>query len=70
VFKRDDGAYDPGYTQIEIPKAKKLEILRKLALFNITGSSLFPGIDGLGRSIGELLTMDSHYFGKSFSADT
>jgi hypothetical protein len=70
VFKRDDGAYDAGYTQIVIPKAKKLEILRKLALFNITGSSLFPGIDGLGRSIGELVTMDSHYFGKSFSADT
>ena len=67
AFKRDDGAYDPAYTQIVIPKAKKLEMLRKLALFNITGSSLFPGIDGLGRSIGELVTMNSHYFGNSYS---
>jgi len=66
VFKRDDGAYDPAYTQIVIPKAKKLEMLRKLALFNITGSSLFPGIDGLGRSIGELVTMSCHYFGKNY----
>jgi hypothetical protein len=48
VLRRDDGAYDPGYTQIVIPKAKKLEILRKLALFNITCSSPFPGIDGVG----------------------
>jgi hypothetical protein len=70
VLKRDDGAYDPGYTQIVIPKAKKLEIPRKLALFNIRCSSPFPGIDGVGRSIGELVAMDSHYFGERFSADT
>jgi hypothetical protein len=50
-----------------IPKSKKVELLRKLTLFNMTGSSLLPGIDGLGRSISELVTMNSDYFGNSYS---
>ena len=70
TFTRTDGAYDAAYTQIVIPKAKKPEILRKLELFNITSSSLFPGIDGLGRSIGELVMMESCYYGKHFSPDS
>jgi len=69
TFKRADGAYDAAYTQLVIPKAKKPEILRKLELFNITSSSLFPGIDGLGRSIGEFVTMESWYHGKVLSHD-
>ena len=63
TFKRSGALYDGAYTQLIIPKAKKLEMLRKLELFNITSSSLFPGIDGLGRSIGELVMMESWYHG-------
>lgn len=44
-----------------IPKEKKLEMLRKLELLNITGNSLFPGLDGLGKSIGELALMESWF---------
>jgi hypothetical protein len=42
-----------------IPRAKKPELLRKLEVVNITASSLFPGLDGLGRSTGELVAMES-----------
>ena len=42
-----------------IPKGKKQELLRKLEIMNITASSLFPGLDGLGRSTGELVAMES-----------
>lgn len=36
-----------------IPAPLKRPFLRELRLMNITGQSLFPGLDGLGRSIGE-----------------
>jgi len=42
-----------------IPRVKKPELLRKLEIMNITASSLFPGLDGLGRSTGELVAMES-----------
>jgi hypothetical protein len=37
-----------------IPSGLKLEFLRKLRAMNIAAHSLFPGIDGLGRSLGEV----------------
>ncbi|MGH8727589.1 MAG: FRG domain-containing protein [Burkholderiales bacterium] len=37
-----------------IPPNLKLEFLRKLRAMNIAAHSLFPGIDGLGRSLGEV----------------
>ena len=37
-----------------IPPELKLEFLRKLRVMNIAAHSLFPGIDGLGRSLGEV----------------
>jgi hypothetical protein len=37
-----------------IPAGLKLEFLRKLRAMNIAAHSLFPGIDGLGRSLGEM----------------
>jgi hypothetical protein len=42
-----------------IPKGKKQELLRKLEIMNITASSLFPGLDGLGRATGELVAMEA-----------
>ena len=55
---------DRAHNLLVIPKEKKAELLRKLELFNITANSLFPGIDGLGRSVGEFVAMESAYHGK------
>ena len=36
-----------------IPAELKIEFLRNLHLMNVSANSLFPGIDGLGKSINE-----------------
>jgi hypothetical protein len=43
--------------KIMIPHRSKREFLLRLREMNITGASLFPGVDGLGRSIGELISL-------------
>ena len=40
-----------------IPHQCKYELLLRLREMNITGATLFPGVDGLGRSIGELVSL-------------
>lgn len=42
-----------------IPATSKPEILLRLRRVNITAQALFPGIDGLGRSIAELVRCES-----------
>jgi len=42
-----------GLRKIVIAKALKPKIMEELYKMNITASSLFPGIDGLGKSIRE-----------------
>lgn len=55
---------DHAHGLLVIPKEQKPEMLRNLELVNMTATSLFPGIDGLGRSIGELVIMESwHHAG-------
>jgi hypothetical protein len=49
------------YSVLVIKHEQKLDFLRRLATMNITASSLFPGIDGLGRSIGEFIKVDASY---------
>ena len=44
----------PHCEKLIIPKELKPEILRQLQLMNVTSKSLFPGLDGLGRSLTEL----------------
>lgn len=44
-----------------IPHAKKREFLLRLRDMNITGSALFPGVDGLGQSVKEFVSLGSHY---------
>jgi hypothetical protein len=44
-----------------IPGNKKDEFLHHLHAMNITAQSLFPGLDGLGASIGELSRMKASY---------
>ena len=50
----DDAMPKTGYGKIIVPAGLKLTCLRQLRLANITAGSLFPGVDGLGRSIKEL----------------
>jgi hypothetical protein len=40
-----------------IPRQQKLIFLRHLAEMNITASSLFPGLDGVGRAMTELMKL-------------
>lgn len=44
-----------------IPAEKKLEFLRRLRQMNIAAHSLFPGIDGLGRSLAEAARLGSTF---------
>ena len=45
---------EQGYGKIVVPAGLKLKCLRQLRLANITAGSLFPAVDGLGRSIKEM----------------
>lgn len=45
--------------KVEIPAALKPDILRKLRAMNVTASLLFPGVDGLGKSVAELLYIEA-----------
>ena len=40
-----------------IPKSQKNEFLSRLQMMNITATTLFPGIDGLGRSLAEYVKL-------------
>ena len=42
-----------------IPHDQKVEFLRKLRAMNITANSLLPGLDGLGRSVKELIILNA-----------
>lgn len=52
-----DNPSKTGLYKIEIPKELKLEFLARLRNMNISAASLFPGLDGLGRSIKETLLL-------------
>jgi len=45
--------------KIVIPKEHKIQFLAKLHAMNITGASLFPGADGIGRYLNELMHIES-----------
>ena len=45
-----------------IPTAQKTEILSKLIKMNVSASSLFPGLDGLGRAARDLLRLSAESF--------
>jgi hypothetical protein len=47
--------------KIIIPSDSKREFLLRLRDINITAASLFPGVDGLGRSIEELISLGPVY---------
>jgi hypothetical protein len=49
------------YRKVIIPKDQKPKFLRMLKSMNISANSLFPGIDGLGKSLTELARLEAHY---------
>lgn len=48
-----------GLWKVVIPKKHKIQFLSKLHAMNITGASLFPGADGIGRYLHELMHIES-----------
>jgi hypothetical protein len=50
----------PGaWQKLVVPEALKPEFMRRLRTMNITARALFPGLDGVGRSIGELVRLEA-----------
>jgi hypothetical protein len=47
--------------KVIIPKELKPQLMRHLQIMNITASSLFPGLDGLGRTASELVRLSCEY---------
>ena len=47
--------------KIIIPAALKLEILQQLRPMNISGASIYPGLDGLGKSLAESARLASKF---------
>ncbi|MEP7342510.1 MAG: FRG domain-containing protein, partial [Acidobacteriota bacterium] len=45
--------------RIVIPKEVKREFLRRLQMMNITANALFPGVDGLGKSVKEFIQVEA-----------
>ncbi len=45
--------------KVIVPKEHKIRFLAKLHAMNITGASLFPGADGIGRYLNELMHIES-----------
>lgn len=54
IFEKNEPS---GLIKLEIPFELKFEFLERLKLMNISAGSLFPGLDGLGRSIKETLLL-------------
>jgi hypothetical protein len=53
---------DPRYVRkIVIPPEQKPVFLLRLRTMNITGASLFPGVDGLGMAMKELVSLGQFY---------
>jgi hypothetical protein len=51
--EQDSGAGET-YRKVIVPKDLKPKLLRRLRVMNVTGASLFPGVDGLGMAAREL----------------
>ena len=52
-----DSKHPGALTKLIIPATLKPEFLHRLRTMNVTASALFPGIDGLGKSVAELIQL-------------
>ena len=55
-----DGVKPKDAIKLTVPHHLKPTFLRRLRTMNVTANALFPGIDGLGRSIAELASIRAH----------
>lgn len=51
----------PRLGKLIVPNALKPELLRELQLMNVTGKAMFPGLDGLGRTLTELTRLSVRF---------
>jgi hypothetical protein len=51
----------PQFFRFIVEPEKKLDFLRRLVGMNVTARSLFPGVDGLGKTVEELVRITSHF---------
>jgi hypothetical protein len=51
----------PHHGKLIVPKELKPELLRELQLMNVTGKAMFPGLDGLGRTLTELTRLSIRF---------
>ena len=51
----------PHCEKLTVPNARKPELLRDLHLMNVTGKSMFPGLDGLGLTLTELTRLSIRF---------
>ncbi len=56
---------DPQFFRFIIRPDLKLGFLRRLLAMNVTARALFPGVDGLGKTVEELVRVTSLFMGKS-----
>ena len=53
------GTKETSFLKLIIPSIQKTDFLKKQCAMNITAGSLFPGLDGLGRSVKELVHLNA-----------
>jgi hypothetical protein len=58
LYPREDGG--EVYHKVVVPRKLKPRFLRMLRTMNVTAASLFPGADGLGRSVSEAVKLAAH----------
>jgi hypothetical protein len=51
----------PHCEKVVVPASQKPDLLRELQLMNVTGKSMFPGLDGLGRTLAELTKLSIRF---------
>ncbi len=59
LFSKQKKSKFVNYQKIIIPQMFKSDFLRRLRSMNIAANALFPGIDGVGRSVAELIRLGS-----------
>jgi hypothetical protein len=63
IAELDGYADGPHLGKLVVPKALKAQLLRELQLMNVTGKSMFPGLDGLGMTLAELTRLSVRFGG-------
>jgi len=52
---------NPQFFRFIVKPEQKLGFLRRLLAMNVTARALFPGVDGLGKTVEELVRVTSHF---------